>query len=255
MPFFANMIAASSMKHPQLLRPVRPKPSATVDTVLQTHYNRVMKINDTTYQVDDALGAPVLLVAPDYLTLVDTSVQGSEDKIFALIESLGRQRTDLHHILITHSDGDHVGSLPALVAATGANVYAQAQEAAVIEGKRPARSGQNVAKPVTVGQVVREGDMLDLHGGILVVETFGHTVGHVSYYMRAARLLIVGDCIVNTQGLASSIPQYTYDAVAARQTVHKLAMLEPESLVFGHGAPIIGGAASQLRALSESLGD
>lgn len=226
-----------------------------LDSAYADRYNRGMKINDTIYQADDALGAPVLLVAPDYLTLVDASVKDSEDKIFALIESLGRQRTDLQHILITHSDGDHVGSLPALVAATGARVYAQAQEAAVIEGKRPARSGQNVATPVTVGQVVREGDMLDLHGGILVVETFGHTVGHLSYYVRAARLMIVGDCIVNMQGLASSLPQYTYDAVAARQAVHKLAMLEPDSLLFGHGAPIIGGAASQLRALSESLSD
>lgn len=76
-----------------------------------------MKITDTVYQVDDVMGGPSLLVSDDYLSLVDTGVPNSEGKIFALIESLGRKRGDLKHILITHSDGDHIGSLPALVEA------------------------------------------------------------------------------------------------------------------------------------------
>ncbi|MBI5879446.1 MAG: MBL fold metallo-hydrolase [Chloroflexi bacterium] len=212
-----------------------------------------MKIDDTLYQVDDALGNPTLIIAPDYLTLVDTSVPGIEGKVLALIESLGRQPGDLKHILITHSDGDHIGSLPALVAATGARVYAQALEAEVIGGARPARSGKVVDTPTTVSQIVKEGDLLPLHGGIRVIETFGHTVGHISYYLVAHDLLITGDCLVNTEGLGGSRPQYTFNAAQAVASVKKLAALGPGSLAFGHGAPIIGGAAAQLRALAATL--
>jgi len=212
-----------------------------------------MKITDTIYQVDDVMGGPTLLVGDDYLTLVDTGVPNSEGKIFALIESLGRKPGDLKHVLITHSDGDHIGSLPALIEAVGAGVYAQAFEAEVIEGKRKSRGGQIVAKPVGVSQVVKEGDVLPLHGGIRVVETFGHTVGHVSYYLIAPRLLICGDCMANTEGLSGSPPQYTYDKAQAAASVKKLAALSPDSLVFGHGAPIVGGAAEKLKVLAETL--
>src|SRR5438045_3187844 len=142
-----------------------------------------MKITETIYQVDDVLGSPALVLGDDYLTLVDAGVPNSEDKILALVESLGRKPADVKHILITHADGDHIGALPAMVAATGATVYAQREEAEVIQGTRKSRGGQMVATPVEVQQIVRGGDVLPIHGGIQVVETFGHTSGHVSYYL------------------------------------------------------------------------
>ncbi len=212
-----------------------------------------MKITNTVHQVDDVMGGPSVLVSDDYVSLLDTGVPNSEAKIFALIESLGRKPRDLKHILITHSDGDHIGSLPALHAATGAQVYAQREEAEVVEGKRKSRGGQTVTTPVAVNQIVKAGDVLPLHGGIRVVETFGHTLGHVSYWLLAENLLITGDCLVNTEGLANSRPQYTADMEQAKATVKKLAALAPDSLVFGHGPAIIGGAAAKLKVLAESL--
>jgi glyoxylase-like metal-dependent hydrolase (beta-lactamase superfamily II) len=212
-----------------------------------------MKISDSLHQVDEVFGGTFLLIAHDYLSLVDTGVPNSEGKIFALIESLGRKPSDLTHILITHSDGDHIGSLPALVEATGAHVYAQALEAEVIEGKRQSRNGQTVAKPVTVQHIVKEGDTLPLHGGVRVIETFGHTIGHVSYLLASDNLLFVGDCLVNSEGLSGSRPQYTYNAEQAQATVKKLASLAPASLCFGHGNPLSGNVAEALRQLAAAL--
>src|SRR5437660_7852410 len=100
-----------------------------------------MKITDSIYQVDDVSGGPTVIVSGDEVALVDTGVPNSEDKILGLIESLGHKRSALKHILLTHSDPDHIGSLPALVAATQARVYAQRDEAEVIEAKRPSRGG------------------------------------------------------------------------------------------------------------------
>jgi glyoxylase-like metal-dependent hydrolase (beta-lactamase superfamily II) len=211
-----------------------------------------MKITDSIYQVDDVMGGPTLIVSGDELALVDTGLPGNDEQILAFIESLGHPRGALKHILLTHSDGDHIGSLPALVAASGARVYAQRDEAEVIEGKRKSRGGQVVSAPVTVDQIVKEGDILPIHGGIRVVESFGHTTGHVSYHVLAEDLLIAGDCLNNMNGLSGSAPQYTANIEHAKQTVGKLAELGADSLCFGHGPAIVGGAREKLRNLASS---
>jgi glyoxylase-like metal-dependent hydrolase (beta-lactamase superfamily II) len=212
-----------------------------------------MRITKTVYQVDDVTGNPSVIVGDAYLTLVDAGLPGDEGKIFGLIEALGRTATDVKHILITHSDRDHIGALAAVVAATGAHVYAQRDEAEVVEGRRKTRGGQMVDTPVKVGQIVKEGDVLPLHGGIRVVEAFGHTLGHVCYYLLSEKLLFTGDCMTNTNGLTGSLPQYTADPELARATVKKLAALAPDSLAFGHGPAIVGGAAAQMQALAERI--
>jgi glyoxylase-like metal-dependent hydrolase (beta-lactamase superfamily II) len=211
-----------------------------------------MKITPTVHQVDSVVGTPSLIVADEYLTLVDAGVPGCEAQVFALIASLGRTPRDLKHILITHSDGDHIGALSALVAAAGARVYAGRYESEVVEGRRPTRAGKRVETPVKVDQIVGDGDVLPLHGGIRAVESPGHTLGHVTFYLLAEKLLFTGDSLNNVDGLAGSMPQFTADASLAKAAVKKLAELAPESLAFGHGPAIIGGAAARLRALAEA---
>jgi len=209
-----------------------------------------MKITDNIFQVDDMVGGPTVIISGDEVTLVDAGLPGNDEKILAFIESLGHPRGALKHILLTHSDGDHIGSLPALAAASGARVYAQRDEADVIEGKKKSRGGQVVSSPVTVDQIVKEGDVLPIHGGIRVVESFGHTTGHVSYHLLAEDVLIAGDCLNNVNGLSGSPPQYTANLDQAKQTVGKLAELGPDSLCFGHGPAIVGGAREKLKSVA-----
>jgi glyoxylase-like metal-dependent hydrolase (beta-lactamase superfamily II) len=211
------------------------------------------RVNDDIHQLDDLVGGPTLLLDEDGVVLVDAGLAGSEGAIFALVESLGRERNQLRHVLITHSDSDHIGDLPAIVEASGARVYAQAAEAEVVGGARAGRSGQVVDRPVHVDQIVAEGDVLPLLGGIRVVETFGHTAGHVSYLIETGSVLIAGDALNNVDGLDGSMAQYTEDPERARQAVEKLARLEPDTICFGHGPPIVGGAAAQLEQLARGL--
>ena len=46
---------------------------------------------------------------------------------------------------------------------------------------------------------------------------------HVCYWLASENLLFTGDCLVNTEGLSGSRPQYTYNAEQAIATVKKLA--------------------------------
>ncbi len=70
-----------------------------------------------------------LLETPEGLVLVDTGFPGSERKILAAVAALGRAPGDLKHIVSTHAHPDHIGSLAALRAATGAKTWMHALDA------------------------------------------------------------------------------------------------------------------------------
>ena len=212
----------------------------------------IEKVSDSVYHLPEVHGGPTILLGDD-VVLVDTGVPGSETAILAAVEELGRTAGDVTDIVITHADGDHVGGLAALVEATGATVWASAQEADVIEGRAPARSG-DVQRRASVGRRFEPGETLPLHGGIETHDTHGHTVGHVSLLLPAERILIAGDALNNRAGIGGSSPEYTADPADARAAVAALAALRPDTIVFGHGPSIVGGAAAQLEALDASLG-
>ena len=213
---------------------------------------RMESIAEGIHHLDDVVGGPTLLVAADRVTLVDTGLPGSEEAIFAILESLGRRPDEVRVVLITHSDPDHVGALPTIVDRIGAKVYAGEREADIVEGKAPNRSGDTYAG-VPVERRLADGETISLHGGIQVVATFGHTLGHVAYYLPREGVLLAGDCVNNVQGLAGSMPQYTADAEQARRAVRRIAELRPGTICFGHGPSIVGNAAAQLEALAETI--
>jgi glyoxylase-like metal-dependent hydrolase (beta-lactamase superfamily II) len=213
----------------------------------------VERIGDSIVHLPEVIGGPTILLG-DSVTVVDTGVPGSEDAILDALEAQGRRPEDVSDIVITHADGDHVGGLAALVERTGATVWAGSHEADVTEGLKPGRGG-DVKQSGRVDRRFEPGDTLPLAGGIEVVDTRGHTAGHVALFLPGERILIAGDCIGNREGLSGSPPQLTADAAQAREAVRTVAALRPDTIIFGHGPSIVGGAAEQLDALNASLGD
>ncbi len=209
------------------------------------------KVSDGIYHLPDIVGGPTILLA-EHVAIVDTGVPGSEEAILAGIAQLGRSTSDVRDIVITHADGDHVGSLAALVELTSATVWAGATEADVIEGLAPGRGG-DIRRSGAVDRRFTPGETLPLHGAIVTFDTRGHTRGHVSLFLLPERILIAGDALNNRSGLTGSAPEHTADPVKAREAVRTLAALRPEAIVFGHGPSILEGAADRLEALDESL--
>ena len=209
------------------------------------------KVSESVYHLPEIVGGPTILLG-ETVTIVDTGVPGSDEAILAAVESLGRSRDDVADIVITHADGDHVGSLAALVERTDATVWAGTHEANVIEGQAAGRGG-DVKQSGSVDRRFVPGETLPLHGGIESVATYGHTAGHVALFLPEERILITGDALNNRAGLSGSPPENTADAAEAREAVRTLAALRPESIVFGHGPSIVGGAAQQVEELDRSL--
>src|SRR5438270_7921830 len=99
-----------------------------------------------------------------------------------------------------------------------------------------------------------------------VLETSGHSPGHVSYFRREDSTLIAGDafCTVDQNSMTDTLaqrqkvsippPYYTCDWQSAERSVRKLAELRPRVLAAGHGIPMRGAqATTQLRALANNF--
>jgi hydroxyacylglutathione hydrolase len=96
----------------------------------------------------------------------------------AALKETGWTLTD---ILVTHHHADHTGGIAELKRKYGCRVVAPAGEAAKI----PA-----------VDETVREGDKVTVGNlSANVIETPGHTLGHIAYWFHADKMAFVGDTL------------------------------------------------------------
>ena len=190
-------------------------------------------------RVDLGFVAAYVLVRGGQAAVVDTGVAGSADEIGKVLDSAGPGWAGVRHVVLTHKHPDHAGSVgDVLDRAEKAVGYVGAADLDEVDAPRRLR-------PLADGDDVF---------GLRIVATPGHTAGHMAVYDTGSRVLVAGDALNNTDGLAGSNPQFTEDEAAAARSVRRLAELEPRTILVGHGDPILRGASDALQELASSLG-
>jgi glyoxylase-like metal-dependent hydrolase (beta-lactamase superfamily II) len=201
-----------------------------------------------------------LIIDADGLTLIDTGMPGSDKKILEYISSIDHTPNDLKRIILTHSDIDHIGGLAALQAASGARTYANSIEAeGIARGKstRPLK-GRGLrlmlfkllmpmfkAKSAKIDERLNDGQVLPILGGLRVVNTFGHTPGHISLYSPSTGILFGGDSMRSSEDRLMPSPLInTWDQAKMLEAIKIQAALGAEIVCVGHGS-VIKGAASR----------
>lgn len=171
--------------------------------------------------------------------LVDTGTSGSASQVASVLGGLGLGWTDLSTIVLTHHHGDHVGSLPDIMAAApDAAAYAGTQDIPSITSPRPISA-------------LEDGDVVF---GLQVVSTPGHTPGHISLLDPSGSALIAGDAMVGEAGGVAGPPaQFTADPDTANASIGKLGGLEYDIIYFGHGEPVTSSGSALVAELAETL--
>jgi glyoxylase-like metal-dependent hydrolase (beta-lactamase superfamily II) len=228
-----------------------------------------MEIIPKVHLIPDITANPYLLIEPDGLTLIDAGLPGSHKKILRYMAGLGFAPKGLKRIIITHADFDHVGGLAALKAATGARIFASAIEAqAMAEGhaSRPLKPRSRITKmlfelmtrlfkpaPIKADELLSDGQTFAIMGGLRVVETPGHTPGHISLFLPAAGILFCGDSIVSEKdGLRGSTGANNWDQAKSDESVRKQAALGANIVCSGHG-PVMMDAKGKFPQIQSVL--
>ena len=98
-------------------------------------------------------------------------------------------------------------------------------------------------EPAEVDVTLRGGDVLDICGGCEVIDTPGHTPGHISLYLPAQGTVVTGDAMVLEQGLpAVANPQFAFDLAAAQASLERLVDLGAARYICYHGGEYIPGS-------------
>jgi glyoxylase-like metal-dependent hydrolase (beta-lactamase superfamily II) len=191
-------------------------------------------------RVDLGFVSAYILYRAGEAALVDTGVAGSADAIEESLIEVGLDWGSVGHVILTHKHPDHVGSIDdVLERASGTAVYAGAPDISEITA---------VVDPRPVG----DGDSVFDLG---IIETPGHTPGHISVHDSAAEVLVVGDALNGADGgVVGPDPGFSENMAVANDSLRKLAGLSYEVALFGHGEPVLAGASTAVAALAADLG-
>src|SRR4030095_15107989 len=212
-----------------------------------------------------SLGAVnAFLIDEGELTLIDTGLPKSEDKIVAAIESTGKNVRDVKHIIVTHCHPDHAGSAAALKRMSGARVYMHPVDAAMVrkgDTARPMPPARGLLgglmyrlfipkkptpiEPCAIDQEIHDGTELPIAGGLKAIHIPGQCAGQVALLWPRRRLLFAADACANMPTFGYAL---CYESLEeGKKSLRKLAALDFDAAVFGHGGPIQSAATKRFR--------
>ncbi|QIK62378.1 MBL fold metallo-hydrolase [Leucobacter viscericola] len=195
------------------------------------------------------------------ITLIDTGWAGSAPLFDEALRQLGRSRSDVKRIVLTHFHEDHAGSAAEIARWGDVEIIAGAADAPFVSGTLPGPLPQLTdsertihadsedppqGPPCRVDREVHGGDVLDFAGGARVIEAQGHTPGSIALYLPAANTVLTGDAVAEFNGEVI-LGVFNTDREAARQSLAQIAETKAQIAGFGHGNPILKDAYRFIR--------
>ena len=179
--------------------------------------------------------------------LVDAATRHARRRILRQVAGRGVRA----HAL-THAHPDHQGSSHAVCSSLVIPLWCGVRDADAAENgevtagepRHPANRLSGWLFPGPGHPVARrlvEGDEV---AGFSVLDVPGHSAGHIALWRESDSVLICGDVFTNMDtatgipGLHEPKPYFTPDPARNRESMRRLAALEPSLVCFGHGRPL-----------------
>lgn len=182
--------------------------------------------------------------------LIDAGIRSSYSKILKAVKN---KKVSAH--ALTHAHADHQGSSKTICENLSIPLWCSALEKIQAETGNATLEYPSQKHIITkfqkkywaglgykVSRILKEGDDV---GGFKVIETPGHSSGHISFFRENDGVLIVGDVALNMNllttkvGLHAPPALFTLDQERNIESMIKLAALKPKILCFGHGPVLV----------------
>ncbi len=221
----------------------------------------MLEISSINVMGKSAMNYPVILWDESTVILVDTGLPGQLPQLRQSFDAAGVDFNSLNKIIITHHDIDHIGNLSAIIKALPGKTAVLAHEAEI-----PYISGEKVPLKIAaledkldilpenmkefyfkikgvfptctapVDEALQDGQELLCCGGIKVIFTPGHTLGHICLYLKKSKTLIAGDLLrIVDNNLMKADPSINYDTELSNKSLNKLLEYDIKSVICYHG--------------------
>jgi glyoxylase-like metal-dependent hydrolase (beta-lactamase superfamily II)/predicted ester cyclase len=203
----------------------------------------------------------------DGLTLFDAGAR----TMTRAVAGAGARLGGIRRVVLSHSHGDHRGVAGAL----GVPVLCHPAEVADCEGSggfrywpadltglpAPHRQIHRLlyryayGGPVEISGTLTEGDRV---ADFQVVHLPGHAPGMIALWRESDRLALVSDCVATIDLWGRDRPVrapeaiYDFDSIQARESMRRLAALEPAAAWPGHGRPVTGDVRAQVMQAADA---
>jgi glyoxylase-like metal-dependent hydrolase (beta-lactamase superfamily II)/ketosteroid isomerase-like protein len=184
----------------------------------------------------------------------------------------GAKLGGIRRVVLGHAHTDHRGVAPAL----GVPVLSHPAEVQDAEGSggfrywpqglrglpTPLRQAHRLLHryawdggPVKVADTLAEGDEI---AGFRVIDLPGHAPGQIGLWRESDRLALSSDCFYTIDMWGRDCPprlplaMYNFDTDQARQSIRKLAALEPAAAWPGHAHAVTGDVRTQLERAADA---
>jgi glyoxylase-like metal-dependent hydrolase (beta-lactamase superfamily II) len=180
--------------------------------------------------------------------LLDAATRRGQRRI---MRQLAGRRLSAH--ALTHAHPDHQGSSHAICERLRIPLWCGQGDVPAMESVGGVAGSQApglvnylqqrfwTGPPHPVARALHEGDEV---AGFTVLETPGHSRGHLAYWRESDGVLILGD-VLNNVNVKTGVPglheppnAFTPDPPRNRASARRLAALRPRLTCFGHGAPL-----------------
>jgi hydroxyacylglutathione hydrolase len=218
-----------------------------------------MEIIPGIHRIDGVRGANAYLVIGEEETLViDTGMPGNAKRIATYVERLGKNLSDIKFIILTHADIDHIGSAAELKRMSGARLAIHNDDAAILRGKQNFKTIRGplgfifkLAMRLIRYHPIEPDIILSADSeikGFKIIHVPGHTNGSICVY-KPGNVIFVGDALRSNSSGNPKPPSRlaSLDKAKARASLITISALDFDTLLPGHGAPVVGNASQKVK--------
>jgi glyoxylase-like metal-dependent hydrolase (beta-lactamase superfamily II) len=237
-----------------------------------------MELRPGLRRVGNEIVACYLFIDDRGVTLVDAGLAGQYRELLDELAAAGRSVDDVHAVILTHGDTDHIGFAERLRREHGVPVHVHGADAARARGEeRPTATsfgrgirpwplmrffayaaGKGGAKTEYLTEVrsVADGDRLDLPGSPVIIGMPGHSPGSIAVHSPDLDAVCVGDALTTRHVLTGrrgpGPAPFTDEPDTALESLDRLAAVDATWVLPGHGTPWDGGTVEAVRLVRQT---